>query len=116
MIYCYRSLTELPGPESDDAADRVIRGDTDRYAVAWNNFDSEAAHPAAQLRQHLVASVALHAVQPTGVNRDHGSLHVNQIVFAQRGVLVTEVVSGFRRPAIRVPQCKRACKSRIFRG
>jgi hypothetical protein len=29
--------------------------------------------------------VALHAVQPARVNRNYGSLHINQIVFAQSG-------------------------------
>ena len=78
----------LSGSEGDDAADRVIRRNANGDAVAWNNFDSEATHPAAQLRQHFMPGVTLHAVQPTRVNRNHGSLHINQIVFAQiRGSL-----------------------------
>jgi hypothetical protein len=75
----------LSGSECDDAADRVVRGYTDCDAVSWNDFDSEAAHPAAQLCQHFMPGVALHAVQPARVNRNHGSLHINQIVFAQSG-------------------------------
>jgi hypothetical protein len=30
-----------------------------------------------------VPRVALHAVQPAGVNRHYGSLHIDQIIFAQ---------------------------------
>jgi hypothetical protein len=75
----------LPGSERDDPAHRVVGRHTNSDTVAWNHFDSETPHPAAQLRQHLVAGVALHAVQPTGMNRNHGSLHIYQIVFAQEG-------------------------------
>ena len=38
-----------------------------------------------------MAGIALHAVQTARVNRNNGSLHVYQIVFAQSGVLMTEV-------------------------
>jgi hypothetical protein len=85
-------LTALSGPESDDAADRVVRRYADGDSVTWNHFDSEAAHPAAQLCQHFMAGIALYAVQTAGVNRHHGSLHIYQIVFAQSGVLLTENV------------------------
>jgi hypothetical protein len=87
LIYRCCSTTELSSPEGDDSANRVVRGYADGNAVAWNYLDSEAAHPTAQLRQHFVPRVTLHAVQPTGVNRYNGSLHVNQIVFAQSGSL-----------------------------
>jgi hypothetical protein len=70
MGYCFCSndftggvqLNELSGSERNDAADRVVRGYTDCDAVSWNDFDSEAAHPAAQLRQHFMPGVALHAI------------------------------------------------------
>jgi hypothetical protein len=35
-----------------------------------------------------MARIALHAVQTARVNRNNGSLHVYQIVFAQSGVLL----------------------------
>jgi hypothetical protein len=73
----------LSGADRDDAADRIIRRYTDGHAITGDYFDSEAAHPAAQLREHLVPGVALHAVQPTGVDRDDGALHIYQIVLAQ---------------------------------
>lgn len=76
-----------------------------------------------------MAGIALHAIQTTRVNRNNGSLHVYQIVFAQSGVLLTEEMSGLGRTnqglcclpgafsaAIRVPQHAVACKSRIFSG
>jgi len=89
----------LSGSESNDAANRVVRGYADCDAVSRNDFDSEATHSAAQLRQHFVPGVTLHAVQPTRVNRNYGSLHVYQIVFAQSGVLLTELkkMSGWGR-------------------
>jgi hypothetical protein len=73
----------LSGSERNDPADRIVRRDSNGDSVTRNNLDSEAAHPSAQLCEHFVAGIALHAVQPTRVNRNHGSLHVNQIVFAQ---------------------------------
>jgi hypothetical protein len=73
----------LPSPERDDAADRVVRRDSYGHAIAGNNFDSKAAHAAAQLRQHLMAGVALDAIKTPAVHCDHGSLHVYQVVFAQ---------------------------------
>jgi hypothetical protein len=55
----------LPGSERNDSADRVVRGYTHSDAITGNDFDSEAPHPAAQLRQHFMTSVTLNAVQPT---------------------------------------------------
>jgi hypothetical protein len=79
----YSESTWSTCSERDDAANRIVRRDTDGHAVAWNNFDAEAAHAAAQLRQHLVPGVALHAIKTPGMNRDYRALHVYQIVFAQ---------------------------------
>ena len=73
----------LAGAEGDDAPDGIVRRDADGHAIARNHLDAEAAHSAAELGQHLVAGVALHAVQPAAVHRHHGALHVNEIVLAQ---------------------------------
>ena len=69
--------------EGDDAADGIVRRDADGYAVAWHHLDPEAAHAAAELGKHLVALIALHAVQTAAVDRHDGTLHINQIVLAQ---------------------------------
>ena len=53
----------LASAEGDDAPDRIVGRDADGHAIAGNHLDAEAAHAAAQLGQHLVAGVALHAVQ-----------------------------------------------------
>jgi hypothetical protein len=34
-----------------------------------------------------MTGVALHAIEPAGVDRNHRSLHINQIVFAQQLIL-----------------------------
>jgi hypothetical protein len=73
----------LTSAEGDDAANGVVGGYADGHAISRNHFDSKAPHPPAQLRQHLVAGVALHAIQAARVHGDHRSLHVNQIVLAQ---------------------------------
>jgi hypothetical protein len=79
-----KNLTrELPGPEGDDSAHRVVRGNANGDTIAGNDLDSEPPHPTTQLGEHLVTGVALHAIQPAGMDCDHGSLHINQIVFAQ---------------------------------
>jgi hypothetical protein len=69
--------------ERDDAPDRIVRGDAHGYPIAWNHLDAEAAHATAELGEHLVAGVTLHAVEPAAVNRYHRALHVDQIVLAQ---------------------------------
>ena len=58
-------VNELPGSERNDAADRIVRGYANGDAIAGNDFDPEAPHPAAQLRQDFMPRVALDAVQPT---------------------------------------------------
>ena len=73
----------LASTEGDDAADRIIRRDPDGHAIARNHLDAKAAHPAAQLGEHFVALVTLHAIQPAAVNRNDRALHVNQIILAQ---------------------------------
>ena len=73
----------LAGAERDDAPDRIVRRNAYRYAIARNDFNTEAAHSAAELGQHFVAGVALHAVKTATVNRHNRALHVNEIVLAQ---------------------------------
>ena len=80
-------ITGLPGAEGDDAAHRVIRRDTHSDTIAGDDLDSKPPHAPAQLSEDFVARVALHAIQPARVNRDHCALHVNQIVFAQQLIL-----------------------------
>ena len=69
--------------ERDDAPDRIVRGDAHGYPIAWNHLDAEAAHATAELGEHLVAGVTLHAVEPAAVNRHNCALHIDQIVLAQ---------------------------------
>ena len=61
----------------------LVRGHPDGHSIPRNHLDSETAHAAAQLGEHLVALVTLHAVQTAAVDRYHGALHVNQIILAQ---------------------------------
>jgi len=73
----------LAGAECDDPADRIVWRYADGYSVSGNYFDAKSAHTTAELRQDLVAGIALHTVQPAAVHRDNGALHVNQIILAQ---------------------------------
>ena len=73
----------LARAERDNAPDRIVRRDADGHAIPRNYLDAEAAHTAAQLGEHLMAGVTLHAVQPAAVNRNHRALHIDQIVLAQ---------------------------------
>jgi hypothetical protein len=60
-----------------------------------------------------VSCVALHAVQSTAVHRDHGALHINEIILAQllaRPFVQTNIVpqgrAGTQRdryPAVSIP-------------
>src|SRR5262249_52558156 len=69
--------------EGDDAANGIVWRNADGHAVARDYLDAEAAHSAAELGQHLVACITLHAVKTAAVDRDHGALHINQIILAQ---------------------------------
>ena len=75
--------------EGDDAPDRVVRRDADGDAVTRDDLDAEAAHPAAELGEHLVSGVALHTVKPAAVNRHDGALHVDEIVLAQTPAILS---------------------------
>jgi hypothetical protein len=73
----------LARAEGDDAPDGIVRRNADRHAIAGDYLDAEAAHAAAKLGEHFVSCVALHTVQATAVHRDHGALHINEIILAQ---------------------------------
>jgi len=77
------TVSGLACAEGNDAPDRVVRRDANCDAIAGNYLDAEAAHSAAELGQHFVAGVTLHAVEPAAVHCHHGALHVNKIVLAQ---------------------------------
>jgi len=81
--------------EGDDAPDGIVRRDADGHAIARDYLDAEAAHSAAELGQHLMPCVALHAVKTAAVDRNHGALHINEIILAQllaRPFLQTNIV------------------------
>jgi hypothetical protein len=73
----------LSRAERDDSTDRVIRGHANGDPVTRHYFDAEAAHAAAQLRQNLMARIALHAIQTARMNGHDRSLHIYEIVLAQ---------------------------------
>ena len=73
----------LASPEGDDAPDGIVRRHADGHAISRDNLDAKAAHAAAELGEHFVAGVALHAVKPSTMNRHDRTLHVNEIVLAQ---------------------------------
>jgi hypothetical protein len=77
------SKPDLASAEGNDAADGIVRGNPYGHTVSGHDLDSESAHTAAQLREHLMALVALHAVKTAAVNRHNGPLHINQIILAQ---------------------------------
>src|SRR5258706_4586144 len=66
----------LASAEGDDAPDRIVRRDANRYPIARHHFDSKTAHTAAQLGKYLVSLVTLHAIEPPAVNRHDRTLHV----------------------------------------
>ena len=82
-LYWSSNCLWLAGAERDDAPDGVVRRNADGHAIPWNDLDTETAHTATELGQHLVPGVTLHAVQPTTVNGHDRALHVNQIILAQ---------------------------------
>jgi hypothetical protein len=78
-----QSVFWLACAEGDDAPDGIIWRDPNGYSIARNHLDAKAAHSAAELGQHFVAGIALYAVKTAAVHRDHGALHVNEIILAQ---------------------------------
>jgi hypothetical protein len=81
-VFEFKSLW-LARPEGNDAPDGIVRRDANGHAISRNNFDSEAAHAAAELSQHLVAGIALNPIKAAAVNGHYGALHVYEIVLAQ---------------------------------
>jgi hypothetical protein len=77
VLYVNSKSWFLASAEGNDAPDRIVRRYANSYAIARHHLDSEAAHTAAQLRKHLVALIALHAVKTAAVNRHDRALHVN---------------------------------------
>jgi hypothetical protein len=73
----------LASAEGDDAPDRIVRRNANRYPISRHHLDSKAAHTAAQLSKYLVSLVTLNAIEPPAVNRHDRTLHVNQIILAQ---------------------------------
>jgi hypothetical protein len=73
----------LPRAEGDDAANGVIRRDTDGHPIARHDFDAESPHPSAQLSENLVAGVALDSIEPPRMDGDDRALHIYEIVFTQ---------------------------------
>jgi hypothetical protein len=70
-------LVRLSRAEGNDAADRIVRRDANRHAVTGNDLDAETPHPAAQLGEHFMTGITLHSIQPAGMHRHYGSLHVD---------------------------------------
>jgi len=84
--------SSLASAEGDDAADRIVWGNAHGDSITRDDLDSEAAHPAAQLRQHFMPLVTLHAVKAAAMHRYHGALYVNQIVLAQKLSFQSKIV------------------------
>jgi hypothetical protein len=83
----------LARAEGNDAPDRIVRRDADGHAISGDDLDAEAAHSAAELGEHLMSGVTLHAVKPAAVHRNDGALHIDEIVLAQ---IWLAVLSGFQ--------------------
>ena len=73
----------LARAEGNDAPDGIVRRNANGHAISRNNFDAEAAHSAAELREHFVTRVALNPIETAAMNGHHGTLHVYEIVLAQ---------------------------------
>jgi hypothetical protein len=78
-------MLALTGSERDDAANGIVRRNANGDAITRHDFDTEPAHPAAQLGEHFMTGVALNSIQPPAVHRYDRPLHVDEIVFAQTG-------------------------------
>jgi len=100
--------------EGDDAANRIVRRDANRHAIPRHHFDSKAAHPAAELCQHFVSLVALHAIQPAAMDRHDRALHVNQIILAQLlSFPIKEYATSGRRMQTLCSLTRRSCGARL---
>jgi hypothetical protein len=82
-VLCGGSNWFSASAEGNDAANRVVGRDAYGYPITRNDLDPEAAHPAAELSEHLVALVTLHAIQAATVNCHDRALHIYQIILAQ---------------------------------
>jgi hypothetical protein len=76
-------ISDLASAEGNDASLRIVGRDANGDPIARNDFDTEAAHPATELRQNLVTLVTLNAIEAAAVYRHDGTLHIDEIVLAQ---------------------------------
>lgn len=76
-------VVALARAERDDAAEGIVGRNSHRHAVSGDDLDSKPSHSPAQLREHFVSGIALHAIKAAGVDGRDRPLHVNEIVFAQ---------------------------------
>ncbi len=60
-----------------------MRRNIHSHPVSWHDFDSELSNSAAQLREDLMAWVALHPIKSSAVDPDYSALDVDEIVFSQ---------------------------------
>jgi hypothetical protein len=97
----------LPGAESDDASHGIVRGDADGHTISGYYLDSKPPHPAAQLREHFVPRITLHAIEPARMDRHYRSLHVDQIVFTQYLILFAQAKASALRNG--VPRLSNQC-------
>ena len=77
--------------EGDDASNRIVRRDADGDSVTRHDLDAESPHATAELSEHLVAGVALHAVKTSAVHRHDRALHVDKIVLAQTPAVLSKM-------------------------
>jgi hypothetical protein len=88
----------LSASESDEPPKWIVGRYTHGHPISRNHLDVETAHAAAELREHLVASIALHAVQPTAVNGHYRAWHVDEIIFAQFLVILSILMPAAPSP------------------
>ena len=78
-----KSVDELASAEGNDAANRIVRRNAYGDSIPGDHFDAEAAHPAAQLSQHFVARIDLHAIKTATMDGHDGALNINEVILAQ---------------------------------
>jgi hypothetical protein len=82
-LYSNSKFVLLARSEGDDAPHGIVRRDPDSHTISGDNFDTETAHPAAELGEHFMTRIALDTVKTAAVHCHDGALHVDEIVLAQ---------------------------------
>ena len=91
----------LSSAKRDEAPQRIVGRHAHGHTISRHDPDVEPAHAPAQLREHFVAGIAFHSVEPAAMDGNDDTVQIDQIVLAQPFRLLPDRGSRVPRAATR---------------